>query len=141
MDQTMNARDRVFEPESKEIIACALEVHRELGPGFLEAVYHHAIAVNLSTRKIPFERERGVQVLFRGVEVGFHRLDLVVRNTIVVEIKSVVDLAPIHFAQLRAYLRATGLETGLLLNFNNPTLQVRRVVNTRQYSGAKPILI
>ncbi|MEO8294171.1 MAG: GxxExxY protein [Gemmatimonadota bacterium] len=97
----MNARDRVFEPERKENIACALKVHRELGPGFLETVYHQAIAVNLSTRKIPFERERGVQDLFRGVEVGFHRLDLVVRNMIVVEIESVVDLAPIHFAQLR----------------------------------------
>ena len=119
-----------FEPESREIIGCAIEVHRDLGPGFLESVYHNAMTVSLVGKEIPFDSERRTTVWFQGVEVGHHCLDLVVRDAIVVELKAVGDLAEIHFSQLRSYLRATGLKTGLLLNFNAPTLQVRRIVNT-----------
>jgi GxxExxY protein len=119
-----------FEPESKEVIGCALEVHQDLGPGFLESVYHNAMAVNLINRRIPFDSERRSTIWFQGVEVGHHCFDLIIRETIVVELKAVDRLAEIHFAQLRSYLRAAGLKVGLLMNFSAPKLVVRRVVNT-----------
>jgi GxxExxY protein len=127
-----------FEPESREIIGCAIEVHRDLGPGFLESIYHNALTVNLVGKEIPFDSERRATIWFQGVEVGHHCLDLVVRDAIVVELKAVEELGEIHFAQLRSYLRATGLKIGLLVNFNAPTLVVRRVVNKladRRHSG------
>lgn len=118
-----------FEPESRDIIGCAIEVHRTLGPGFLESVYHNAMTLILASKGIAFESERRTTVWFQGVEVGHHCLDLVVGETIVVELKAVEEFAEIHFAQLRSYLRATGLRVGLLVNFNAPTLVVRRMVN------------
>jgi GxxExxY protein len=118
-----------FEPVSREIVGCAIEVHRDLGPGFLESIYHNAMSVSLTGRAIPFESERRATIWFQGVEVGHHCLDLVVREAIVVELKAVNELAAIHVAQVRSYLRATGLKVGLLMNFNAPTLVVRRVVN------------
>ena len=78
-----------FEPDSREIIGCAIEVHRDLGPGFLESVYHNAMTVCLIGKAIPFESERRATIWFEGVEVGHHCLDLVIRETIVVELKAV----------------------------------------------------
>ena len=128
-----------FEPESWETIGCAIDVHRELGPGFLESVYHNAMMVSLVGREIPFEPERRTTIWFHGVEVGHHCLDLVVRESIVIELKAVEELADIHFAQLRSYLRATGLRVGLLMNFNAPKLDVRRVINkTMVISSEEP---
>jgi GxxExxY protein len=120
---------RPFEPESWETIGCALQVHRALGPGFLESVYHNAMTVQFVGKQIPFESERRATIWFQGVEVGHHCFDLVVRESIVVELKAVDELAAIHFAKLRSYLRASGLKIGLLINFNAPKLIVRRVVN------------
>lgn len=128
-----------FEPESREIIGCAIEVHRNLGPGFVESVYHNAMTVSLIEKKVPFESERRTTIWFEGVEVGHHCLDLVVRQ-VVVELKAVDKLADIHFAQLRSYLRATGLTVGLLVNFNAPTLVVRRIVN-RARDGSRSDLV
>lgn len=118
-----------FEPESREIIGCAVEVHRALGPGFVESVYHNAMTVSLVGKAIPFESERRTSIWFQGVDVGYHCLDLVVREAIVVELKAVERLADVHFVRLRSYLRATGLKVGLLMNFNAPTLVVRRIAN------------
>ena len=118
-----------FEPESRETIGCALEVHRQLGAGFLESVYHHAMTVALTGKNIPFESERRATIWFQGIEVGHHCFDLVVRESIVVELKAVDELAEVHFAKLRSYLKASGLKVGLLLNFNAGRLVVRRLVN------------
>lgn len=120
---------RLFEAESWETIGCALEVHRDLGPGFLESVYHNAMTVSLVSRQVPFESERRATIWYQGVEVGHHSFDLVVRDSIVVELKSVAELADIHFAKLRSYLKASGLKVGLLINFNAHKLVVRPVVN------------
>ena len=117
-----------FEALSGQILEAAVEVHRALGPGFLESVYENAIVVAFSHRGIGFERQHEVRVSFEGQEVGLHRLDLLVEGQIVVEIKAVNALQDIHFAQLKSYLKATHLHTGLLLNFNAPTLVVKRVV-------------
>jgi GxxExxY protein len=117
-----------FEPLSGRILAAAIDVHRALGPGFLETVYENALVVAFHHRGIRFERQHEVHVSFEGQDVGVHRLDLLVDGQIVVELKAVKTLEDIHFAQLRSYLKATRLHIGLLLNFNAPALVVRRVV-------------
>ena len=118
-----------FEGLSNQIIGAAIEVHKELGPGFLESIYEHALKVELSKRGFHFDGQKEIRIKYRGVEVGIHRLDLLVENQIIVELKALRDLGDIHFAQLRSYLKATGMKVGLLLNFSKPTLEVKRIVN------------
>jgi GxxExxY protein len=110
------------------VIGAAIRVHKALGPGFLESVYENALAIELQARGIGFERQRAVPVLYHGSEVGLHRLDLLVAGLIVVELKAVKALEDIHFAVVRSYLRATGREHGLILNFAKPTLEAKRVI-------------
>ncbi len=117
-----------FEPLSAKIIDAAVVVHRTPGPGFLESIYPAVLRVALSQRGILFENTKQVCVYFEGVEVGIHYLDLLVDAEIVVELKAVKALEAFHFAQVRFYLRATGLRVGLLFNFNDSTLMVTRVV-------------
>ncbi len=117
-----------FEATSGRIIEAAIAVHKELGPGFLEPIYDRAMQVALRNRQIAHESQKRVQIRFEGEEVGEHRLDLVVAGEIVVELKAVKALQDVHFAQLKSYLKATGLHVGLLMNFNAPTLVVKRVV-------------
>lgn len=119
---------RRFEELSAEVIGAALSVHKELGPGFLEAIYHAAMRVSLAHRAIPFDSELPVNIGFEGVVVGQARIDLIAGNQIVVELKAVREFREIHFAQLKSYLRATNLHIGLLFNFNAPTLGIRRMV-------------
>lgn len=118
-----------FDALSGKVIEVALAVHKELGPGFLESIYESAVKVGLLHRGIAFENQKLVPVFFEQVNVGVHRLDLVVEKLLIVELKAVKELEDIHFAQLRSYLRATGLQTGLLMNFNAPRLVIKRVVN------------
>ena len=92
----------------RSVIGAAIGVHRELGPGFIEAVYDNALVLELRYRNIPFQRQLCAPIVYRGVEVGLHRLDLFVANEIVVELKAVKDIADVHFAVVRSYLRATG---------------------------------
>ena len=105
----------------------AIEVHKQLGPGFVESIYENALSVELRHRGIPFQRQLAVPVLYRGVEVGLHRLDLLASNDIVVELKAVKEIADTHFAFVRSYLRAIGKNHGLILNFAKPTLEIKRV--------------
>lgn len=111
-------------------IGCCIRVHRELGPGLLESTCSRAVSIELHAAGIPFEAEKHIPVTYRGRLICHHRLDLVVANKVVVEIKSVERLAPVHHAQLLNYLRVSGFRVGLLVNFNVPVLQegIRRVV-------------
>jgi GxxExxY protein len=118
-----------FEELSNKIIGAAIRVHKELGPGFLESIYEEALKVELSKNELDFASQMEIQIEYLEVPVGSHRLDLLVQNEVIVELKAVKELADIHFAQLRSYLKATGMKVGLLLNFSKPTLEVRRVVN------------
>lgn len=111
-----------------EIIGAAIAVHRELGPGFLESVYENAMVLELRARQLAFQRQLAVPVLYHGVEVGMHRLDLVVANEIVVELKAVREITDAHFAIVRSYMRALGRRHGLMLNFAKPTLEIKRVL-------------
>jgi GxxExxY protein len=110
------------------VIGAAINVHKALGPGFLESVYENALALEFAALGIRFERQLAVPVLYRGSEVGFHRLDLLVAGLIVVELKAVKALESVHFAVVRSYLRATACEHGLILNFAKPTLEIKRVI-------------
>jgi len=115
---------------TKRIIGCAVEVHRRLGPGLLENVYESALSIELKTQGLSFERQIGIPLYYRGELISEHRLDLIVEKKVVVEVKSVERLAPLHWAQVLTYLRVTGLHVALLLNFNSPTLRAgtRRIV-------------
>lgn len=121
---------RSFEQITAEIIGAALAVHRELGPGFLESIYHAAMRVSLAHRSIPFESQFPVDVYFEGDVVGRSRIDLVVANQVILELKAVECLRDVHFVQLKSYLRATGLHVGLLFNFNATTLTIKRIVTS-----------
>ena len=121
-----------FDGLSKAVIGCAVEVHRTLGPGFVEKAYRNAMRVALAADGFDFVTESRIVVMYRGVEVGTHQLDLVIEGKLILELKAAKCLTDIHYAQLRSYLRATDLRVGLLLNFNAPKLEVRRLVNRYQ---------
>ena len=110
------------------IIGAAIAVHRELGPGFLESVYENALAIELHERAIHFQRQIAVPVLYRGAEVGLHRLDLFVDDRIVVELKATRNISGVHFHVVRSYLSAVHRMHGLILNFAHRTLEVKRVL-------------
>ena len=114
-----------------EIIGAAIEVHKAIGPGLLESVYEECLCKELSQRQIPFERQKPLPVEYKGakLECGY-RLDLLVADKVVVEVKAVDALLPIHEAQLLTYLKLGGWEIGLLINFNVEVLRdgIRRKI-------------
>jgi GxxExxY protein len=118
---------------ARGVIGAAIEVHRHLGPGFLEGVYREALGVELGLRGIPFQRERRVLVDYKGFVVGEGFIDLLVGDRVVVELKAVKALAPIHDAQAISYLKAAELELALLINFHERLLRdgIRRVIRTQ----------
>lgn len=122
------------------VIGAAIEVHRHLGPGFLESVYEEALCVELADRRIPFERQKEISLLYKDREIGKHRIDLLVGGLLIVELKTVEALAEIHTAQIISYLKATGLSLGLLINFNVPILKngIQRVVYTDKRAVMSP---
>jgi len=117
-----------YEALTGKIIAAAIEVHRRLGPGFIESIYENALVMELRKRGLKVERQLEAPVKYDGVEVGRHRLDLFVEDTIVVELKAIKNLEDIHFAVVRSYLKAIGRAHGLLINFAKVTIQVKRVI-------------
>jgi len=108
---------------ARQIVDAAYAVHRELGPGFLESVYEEALCVELSARGISFSRQQALTVSYRGRAVGQARMDLIVDEVVVVELKAIAALAPIHVAQTISYLKASRLQLALLINFNVSTLR------------------
>ena len=113
---------------TEKIIGGAIEVHRRLGPGFLESIYENALVLEPRKRGLRVEQQRALSIEYNGVEVGKHILDLFVEDTIVVELKAIKNLEDVHFSIVRSYLKAVGQHHGLLLNFAKPTLAVRRVL-------------
>jgi len=103
---------------TEKIIGCAIEVHRNLGPGLLESLYENALAIELEAAGIPFERQVAVPVLYKQRPIGEYRIDLVVEDRVIVEVKSVERHDPVFEAQILTYLKITGKRLGLLINFN-----------------------
>jgi GxxExxY protein len=104
------------------------EVHKELGPGFLESVYEKALLLELTSRGMKVDGEKVFDLTYKGKKVGTHRLDLIVEDKIVVELKTVERFAPHHTAQRLSYLKASGHRAGILVNFSRAKVEYRRVV-------------
>jgi GxxExxY protein len=117
---------------AERVLDAAFEVHRALGPGFGELAYENALAIELGLLGVPFERQVTIPLRYKGHDIGEGRVDLLVDGQLVVELKAVDSLAPVHTAQLLAYLSASRLTLGLLLNFNVRRLAVgiRRVIRS-----------
>ena len=117
------------DPQTRAIIGAAMEVHRQLGPGFLEAVYQEALAIELADRRTPFQREQELPIDYKGRRLPCkYRADFVCYEDIIVELKAVQLLSGTEEAQVLNYLKATSLERGLLLNFGRPSLEFKRLV-------------
>ena len=121
---------QAVERVGKNVLNAAFQVHKSLGPGFVEKIYEEALCIELAARGIRFERQKVIQIYYRERPIGVHRLDLLVEESVIVEVKSVEQLLPVHEAQLISYLSATGLRLGYLLNFNSQLLKdgIRRIV-------------
>ena len=129
----MKEPDKEIDQIASVVVDAALEVHRILGPGYLESVYEDAMARELTLRGISFERQKPIDVEYKGSKVGQGRLDFLVAGKLVVELKAVESITPVHTAQVISYLKATGLPLGLLLNFNTPLMKngIRRIVYSK----------
>jgi len=113
-----------------ESVECGFAVHKAIGPGYGESIYKNAFCIELLTRKISFECEKSFVVKYRDKPVGLHRLDLIVRGRVVIELKAVKGLERVHEAQVLAYLKASQLPIGLLMNFGGATLKegLKRII-------------
>lgn len=106
------------------IIGAAIEVHKALGPGLLENIYEECLCIELGIRNIPFERQKEIDIKYKDINLDSkYRIDILVNESVIVELKACDELLPIHEAQLLTYLKLTGLEVGLLINFNVPVLK------------------
>jgi GxxExxY protein len=125
--------DVALDAMARSVVGAAIEVHRVLGPGLLESVYEEALSVELDLRGVRFARQVPVAVRYKNVEIGEARLDFLVAERLVVELKACQGLLPTHFAQVLSYLKVSDRSLGLLINFNVRLLRhgVRRVVRTR----------
>jgi GxxExxY protein len=130
-----------FADRSADVIAACIEVHRALGPGLLESAYERCLCVELADRGIEFERQLELPVLYKGRSVGAsYRIDLVVDKTLIVEIKAVEGLTKVHEAQVITYLKLSGIQAGLLVNFNSAVLHhgLRRLsLNTKSFPSSR----
>ncbi len=121
---------------TEQVIAAAIRVHRELGPGFLESIYEEALAVEFALSGIQFIRQQPVPLFYRDHQIGEHRLDFLVEGKIIVELKAISELQDIHFAVGRSYLKATNLQDGLLLNFATVPLTIKRFCRERSLADS-----
>lgn len=112
---------------SGRVIEAAIKVHQAFGPGFLESIYEAALCVELARRAIAFERQKTIRLHYEGIEAGEHRLDLLVEGKLLVELKAVKAIDDIFFAVGRSYMKAAGVQDGLLLNFATMPLTIRRI--------------
>ncbi len=115
---------------TEKMIGCALKVHNKLGSGFPEIIYHRALEIELKKQGIEFVSEQAMPVYYEGEKIGTRRVDFLVQNKVMVEIKAVSELQDGHTAQIINYLEAFGLEVGLLLNFGAKRMEIKRYINT-----------
>lgn len=125
----------LFKELSFAVVGAAMEVHKILGPGFLEMVYQLALERELSLRNIPFQSQVELPVSYKGILVGVYKADLIIDNKIILEIKGISRLSAAHDAQALHYLDATGLQLAILINFGMSSLEYRRVVKSDNKSS------
>jgi GxxExxY protein len=115
---------------TSQIIKCAYAVHQNIGFGFLENVYQNALMIELAKAGLRFEKEKGIQIRYDGQVIGDYIADIVVEDKIILELKSVKEINPAHEAQLVNYLKATGMEVGLLINFGDQVRIKRKILDS-----------
>ncbi len=125
----MNADAHRLDRITEKIIGCAYRVANSLGPGFFEIVYENALAIELNNARLAAAQQKSINVLYDGKIVGEYVADLLVENSVLVELKATRALDEIHMAQCLNYLKATGLKVCLLINFGQPKIEVKRIVN------------
>jgi GxxExxY protein len=115
---------------TEKIIGCAIKVHRNLGPGLLESIYENALCFELNQINVKYEKQLKIPIVYKGLSLGEYRLDILVENEIIVEIKAVNRYDPVFEAQMLTYLKVTGKKLGLLMNFNVPVLKngIKRII-------------
>ena len=114
---------------TEQVIGLAIKIHKALGPGFVEQIYEQALAHEFNKAGLAVRTQQGVRVRYEGVDLGRQRIDLIVGDAVIVELKCVSRIMPLHQAQLLSYLKATEKRVGLILNFARTTLNVKRMVN------------
>ena len=125
----------LYQDITEKIIGCAFEVHKALGNGFQEVIYQRALAIEMEYAGLGFIREQEMPLYYRNVEIGSRRVDFLVEDKILVELKAIIQLDDVHLAQGLNYLEAFKLEVGLLLNFGSRSLQVKRLLNKKINPG------
>ncbi len=108
-----------------------MEVHKQLGPGFQEYIYHRALEKEVKLQEVKFESEYEIKIYYKGDQIGLRRVDFLVEKTIPVEIKALSELTDTNLAQAKNYLEAGGIEIGMLINFGSPSLQFKRLINNK----------
>ena len=129
-----------FNDVTGQIIGAAIEVHRTLGPGLLESIYMPCLQFELSSRRLRFVAQRAIPIVYKGTRLdASYRVDLIVEDLVVVEVKSVAALMPVYQAQVLTYMRLTDCPAGLLINFNVPRLMdgVKRLINARDSAAER----
>lgn len=124
-----------------KIIGCAMKIHNTLGNGFQEVIYQRCLAIELERARLGFGRELEQIIYYEGISVGTRRADFIVENSIVVELKAVINLEDVHLAQAKNYVVAYDMATGLLINFGSTSLQYKKIFNSKYNSVKNPVII
>jgi GxxExxY protein len=117
---------------SYKIIEAAIEVHRQLGPGYAESLYEEALKIELRQRGYQVDQQKKIEVKYKNQAIGLHILDMVVEERVILELKAISDILPIHLQQALGYLKSTGLPLALVINFGAERVQFHRVVKTQK---------
>jgi GxxExxY protein len=129
----MTEREFPFKELTYKVIACAMEVHRVMGPGFQEYIYQRALAIEMKNAGIKFQEEFEIPIHYKGEMIGLRRVDFWIENTVSLEIKARTELDNTHLAQAINYIEASNVSTGLLINFGAGSLQFKRIHNRKLY--------
>ena len=116
---------------TRKVIGCAMKVHATLGNGFQEKIYQRALELEMAFNRLVFEREKAMPIYYRDEQIGERRVDFFVQGLIMVELKAIIELEPVHLAQGLNYLEAYNMEIGLLINFGSKSLTVKRLLNKK----------
>ena len=134
----MIKEEYLYSDITEKIIGCAMEVHNTLGNGFQEVIYQRALAIEMAQRGLQFNRELEMQLSYKGNDIGTRRVDFLVEDKVMVELKAVIRLEDVHLAQAINYLEAYGLMVGLLINFGSQSLQFKRVSKPKKKPQPMP---